>query len=80
MKKLSRSNKGKIAGVCDGLAYYLKTDSNLIRLIFVIAFIIPMIPATLSYIACWIILPKHNTNKIKRYDKGTDSPKTSRRK
>ena len=55
MKKLKRSN-GKIGGVCEGLGDYFETDPVLFRLLFIVTFFTPLIPAILIYLIFWIIL------------------------
>jgi phage shock protein C len=60
-KRLMRSaTDRKIAGVCGGIAEYLEVDSTLIRLIWVLAIIlpIPLVPAFLGYFVAWLIMPQ----------------------
>jgi phage shock protein C len=47
----------KIAGVCAGLARYLRTDPVLIRLIFLVAALSTGI-GFIAYIVAWIVMPK----------------------
>ena len=57
-KKLYRSKtEKKIAGVCGGLAKYLSTDVNIIRLIWAIAVICAGF-GLLAYIVCALVLPE----------------------
>lgn len=60
MKRLYRSTRDKkLAGICGGLGEYLNADSNLIRLIFVLLFFFTgFVPAALTYIVAWFILPE----------------------
>ena len=57
----------KIAGVCSGLAHYTGLDVTLMRIIWVVVFLV-MVPASgsalfvaLLYIILWIVLPKAET-------------------
>ena len=57
---LSSSNK-IIAGVCGGIAEYLKVDPTLIRIILVLfALLLKGIPVVIIYIVCWAIMPVQN--------------------
>jgi len=57
MKKLYRSRKDtKIAGVCGGIAEYFNVDSNIIRLLAVLA-IFSGGGGIIAYIIAWIIIP-----------------------
>ncbi|MEE9161855.1 MAG: PspC domain-containing protein [Candidatus Neomarinimicrobiota bacterium] len=60
MAKLYRSaTDQKIAGICGGLAEIYHTDANLIRLALVfIAFITQIVPAVVTYLVAWLILPE----------------------
>lgn len=60
-KKLYRSNSDvKIAGVCAGVADYLELDSTMVRLIWVLLFLVGG-SGLLFYIAAWIIMPVRPT-------------------
>jgi phage shock protein C len=50
----------KIAGVCGGIAEYLEVDPTIIRLLWVLAIIlpIPFVPAFLGYLVAWLVMPK----------------------
>lgn len=64
MKKLYRNtNKGKIAGVCHGLAYYFNVDVALIRAVFILTLLCGW--GSLAYIALWITMPVLKTKKRK---------------
>lgn len=56
MKKLYRSKNLKVAGVCAGIAEYLKVDETIVRLIFMILLFTPF-PIVISYILMWIVIP-----------------------
>lgn len=57
-KKLYRSRQRMIGGVCGGLAEFLDTDPTVIRLIAVVLFFLPLLPAVLCYLVAWAIIPK----------------------
>ena len=60
-KRLMRSAMDrKIAGVCGGIAEYLEVDSTIIRLLWVLAIIlpIPLVPAFLGYFVAWLVMPE----------------------
>ena len=57
-KKLYRSRSNKvIAGVCGGLAEYLKIDATIIRIIWLI-FTLAGGAGILLYIIAWLLMPK----------------------
>ena len=57
-KKLYRDKKNeKVAGVCAGLAEYLKIDVTIIRLIWVL-FVLCAGSGILAYIACALVIPE----------------------
>lgn len=57
-KKLYRDIDNKVfAGVCAGLAAYFQIDVTIIRVIFVVVFILGG-SALLAYIILWVIMPK----------------------
>ena len=56
-RRLYRSrNERMLAGVCGGLAEYLKADPTLIRLLFVV-FALAGGPGIIAYALFWIIVP-----------------------
>jgi phage shock protein PspC (stress-responsive transcriptional regulator) len=57
-KKLYRSNKKWLAGVCAGVAEYLNLDPTIIRVLWVILSLIYGI-GILAYIIAWIMIPKN---------------------
>ncbi len=66
-KKLYRSNiDKKIAGVCGGLAEYLKIDSTLIRLLLVV-FCLMGGAGVLLYIIAWLVIPERPDNNFDYY-------------
>jgi phage shock protein PspC (stress-responsive transcriptional regulator) len=56
---LRRSRHNRIiAGVCGGLAEFFGIRAFWFRLAFVIAFIPGGVPGILTYLLCWLIIPK----------------------
>ena len=76
MRKVHRGSRGMVAGVCDGLGYYFGVDPLIFRLLFVLAFFTPTIPAILIYIIFWIVIPANK--KTKTNDKGKHRTETTR--
>jgi len=62
-KKLYRSRTDKrIAGICGGLGTYMKFDSNIIRLVLVVAtFLTGFFPIILTYLIAMGIIPEEPT-------------------
>jgi phage shock protein C len=57
MKKLYRSNNDRmIAGVCAGLAEYINIDPTMVRLVFLVLFLIGTGGFWL-YLIMWVIIP-----------------------
>ena len=58
-KKLYKSRVDKpLAGVCGGLADYLKMDANILRLIFVLLLLITwFLPCVILYVIAALIIP-----------------------
>lgn len=55
---LTRSLRNrKIAGVCAGIAHHFGVDPTLVRILFVVMFFCPVLPAIIPYIVCWIVMP-----------------------
>ncbi len=61
VKRLYRSKKDRIiAGVCGGLAEYFSIDSNLMRIIYVILFLVTgILPLIIIYLLVWVLVPEH---------------------
>ncbi len=60
-KRLVRSiNDRKIAGVCAGVADYFDIDTTLVRVLWLIATLVPG-PNILAYIILWIAVPEGPT-------------------
>jgi phage shock protein PspC (stress-responsive transcriptional regulator) len=57
-KQFKRSRNSMIAGVCGGLAEWLKWDPTLVRASYVLVSILSAaFPGILVYIILWIIMP-----------------------
>lgn len=60
-QRLTRSTVDrKIAGVCGGLAEYLKVDSTLVRLVWAVLTIMPgaIVLGVVAYLVAWFIMPE----------------------
>ena len=53
---LSRTNK-VFAGVCGGIAEYLKVDATLVRIIWVLLSLAALMAPVVLYIICWALMP-----------------------
>jgi phage shock protein C len=63
-KKFVRStNDRKIAGVCAGLADYFSMDTGVVRILWLIATLVPG-PNVLAYLILWIALPEGPTGVV----------------
>jgi phage shock protein C len=63
-KKLVRSiNDRKIAGVCAGIADYFDIDATIVRVIWLLATLIPG-PNMIAYVVLWIVLPEGYTGTV----------------
>ena len=47
----------KIAGVCGGLGRYFGVDPTIVRILFLVMFFCPILPAIIPYFVCWIVMP-----------------------
>ena len=56
-KRLTRSNKKMIGGVCAGLAEYLDIDPTIVRIVWVLMVLFAGF-GILLYIILWLIMPK----------------------
>lgn len=57
-KKLYRSKNRMLGGVCAGLAEYFNIDPTLARVVAVVLFFFPAIPAFLCYLVAWLLIPE----------------------
>jgi phage shock protein C len=64
-KKLVRSiNDRKVAGVCAGIADYFDIDPTIVRVIWLLATLIPG-PNIIAYVVLWIVLPEGYTGAVR---------------
>ncbi len=47
-----------MAGVCGGIAEWLGWNPALVRVVFVLVSLVPLVPGLLVYILLWVILPR----------------------
>lgn len=58
-KSLRRSRHNRIiAGVCGGIAEWLGWKAGVVRILFVVGSILPVIPGFVVYIVLWILVPE----------------------
>jgi phage shock protein PspC (stress-responsive transcriptional regulator) len=59
-KLFRRTESGRIAGVCSGIAEYLDVDVTMVRVVWVVLSIVPggLIGGVLAYLAAWIVMPE----------------------
>jgi phage shock protein PspC (stress-responsive transcriptional regulator) len=63
-RRLARSKSDrKIAGICGGVAEFFGIDSTIVRVLWVIAGIIPGGWGVLPYVILWIVLPEEDEVK-----------------
>ena len=57
---LRRPDEGQLAGVCAGIAHYLKIDVTVVRLLWVFLTIVPgaIIGGVIAYAAAWMLMPQ----------------------
>ena len=61
-RKLTRSNKGMIAGVCEGIANHFDWDPTLVRVAYILmAVLTAFFPCAIAYLLLWIVMPKEGT-------------------
>jgi phage shock protein C len=64
-KKLTRIKPSPLAGVCSGLGKFFDIDPLVFRLLFLLGLFTPY-PVIITYIICWIAIPKEKfINDIK---------------
>ncbi|MGX4594430.1 PspC domain-containing protein [Leuconostoc sp. JNUCC 76] len=70
-KKLTRSRDNRvIAGVLGGIANYFNWDATLVRIIFVVLGLLPVLPGILVYIIAWVLIPDE-PHQIHYYSDGS---------
>ncbi|MBR5829833.1 MAG: PspC domain-containing protein [Tidjanibacter sp.] len=58
-RKLYRSTTNRmLGGVCAGLAEYFNVDPTLVRVIAVLLFFFPAMPAFFCYLVAWALIPE----------------------
>ena len=57
-KKLMRSNRGMIAGVCAGIADYLDLDPTVVRVVYALLTFFTAFMGVIAYFILWIVMPK----------------------
>ena len=64
---LARSLRNrKIAGVCAGIGRHFGVDPTLVRILFVVMFFCPLLPAIIPYIVCWIVMPLEQPEPVRQ--------------
>jgi len=56
-KILARSQKGRMAGICAGIAGYAGLDMTLVRVIVTVVSVLTGGTGALAYLAAWMIIP-----------------------
>ena len=60
-RQLRRSRTDKmVAGVCGGIAGYLKVDAALVRIALVAATVLGVGSGALVYLACWVLMAEED--------------------
>lgn len=57
-KRLYRSNKGMIAGICGGIADYFGWDPTLVRIGYILLSIFTVFSGAIAYLILWMVIPK----------------------
>lgn len=58
IRRLVRPRNGRVlAGVCLGLANYLRVDPTIVRIVFFILLIPGGLPGLLPYVLLWVLMP-----------------------
>ncbi len=52
-----------VAGVCGGIARYLKVDTAVVRIGLVVATILGFGTGALVYLACWVLMPEDDDDQ-----------------
>lgn len=66
MKRFYRSVKDKqIAGICGGLGEYLNVDSNLIRIVMILFFVLTGFLGVIAYLIAWMIVPLEGESSLR---------------
>ena len=73
-KRLIKSTNKKLFGVAGGVADYFHVDPTLVRVAFVVLFIICVPAGLVGYIALAILMPSPNTAAQVERDSAIDNP------
>ncbi len=58
IRRLTRSRDDKwIAGVCGGIAEYFGWNPTVVRVLFILSFLLPW-PHVLVYLVLWVVIPR----------------------
>jgi phage shock protein PspC (stress-responsive transcriptional regulator) len=49
-----------LAGVCGGIAQWRGWNVTLVRVLFIVGSVIPIIPGFVVYLVLWLLLPKED--------------------
>ena len=65
-KLFRRSARGRIAGVCAGIAEYLDADVTVVRLLWIILSIVPggLVGGLIAYVAAWAVMPDTSAPEV----------------
>jgi phage shock protein PspC (stress-responsive transcriptional regulator) len=56
---LRRSRRHRIiAGVCGGMAEWLAWNPTVVRILYVVFAVFPLVPGLLVYVVLWLVLPE----------------------
>ena len=70
-RRLYRDPEDKVlGGICSGLGAYFNMDPVIIRILFVVAFFLPVGSSALIYIVLWIVVPKASSTAQRLEMKG----------
>lgn len=62
-KPLRRSRRRRmIAGVCGGLAERLGWSPSVVRILFVLGSLVPVLPGFLVYLVLWLVVPLEDSS------------------
>ena len=66
-RPLRRSRRRRmIAGVCGGLAEWLRWDATVVRVLFVVfAMVSKLAPALLLYVLLWVLIPEDHRSRYR---------------
>lgn len=59
----ARGRDQKVAGVCGGVARYLRKDPKVVRALWAGASLLPFSPGLIAYGVCWAVLPRESKRR-----------------